>query len=140
MENKHKHLEFIQGIIDRMARNSFALKGWAVTLVAGIFALASKDTEKLYFLIAYAPILIFWGLDSYYLMQERLFRTLYERVRLMDDEAIDFCMKTTREERKIDNNKWLNCLVSKTEAFFYLPLALIVSAIIFLPDLLNCLF
>ena len=38
---KLKHLEFIQGIITRMANNSFMLKGWAVTLVAGIFALSS---------------------------------------------------------------------------------------------------
>ena len=139
MENKHKHLEFIQGIIERMARNSFALKGWAVTLVAGIFALASKDSEKLYFLIAYVPIIIFWGLDSFYLMKERLFRSLYDRIRLMDEESIDFSMKTTNEERNMGKNKWFNCLISKTEAYFYLPLALIVSAIIFLPDLLICL-
>jgi len=37
MENKIKHLEMIQGVINRMASNSFALKGWAVTLVSGIF-------------------------------------------------------------------------------------------------------
>lgn len=72
-ESKLKHLEMIQGIINRMASNSFALKGWAVTLVAGIFALASKDTDKIYFLIAYVPIVVFWFLDSYYLLQERLF-------------------------------------------------------------------
>lgn len=58
-ESKLKHLEMIQGIINRMASNSFALKGWAVTLVAGIFALASKDTDKIYFLIAYVPIVVF---------------------------------------------------------------------------------
>ncbi len=117
MENKHKHLEFIQGIIERMARNSFALKGWAVTLVAGIFALASKDSEKLYFLIAYVPIIIFWGLDSFYLMKERLFRSLYERVRLMDEESIDFSMTTTSEERTMNKNKWFNCLISKPRHF-----------------------
>lgn len=138
MENKHKHLEFIQGIIERMARNSFALKGWAVTLVAGIFALASKDAERLYFLIAYVPIIIFWGLDSYYLMQERLFRTLYERVRLMDDDAIDFSMKTTEKERKMNGNSWWNCLTSKTEICFYLPLAVIVAAISCIHYLLIC--
>ena len=71
MENRIKHLELIQGIITRMAGNSFMLKGWAVTLVSGIFVLASKDTDKLYFLVAYLPVLIFWGLDSYYLLQER---------------------------------------------------------------------
>lgn len=52
MENKHKYLEFLQSVINRMASNSFMLKGWAVTLVAGIFVLAGKDTDKLYFLVA----------------------------------------------------------------------------------------
>ncbi|WP_373482985.1 hypothetical protein [Acetobacterium sp.] len=40
MENKTKHLEMIQSVISRMAGNSFTLKGWAVTLIAGIFALS----------------------------------------------------------------------------------------------------
>ena len=73
MDKKLKHLELVQGVINRMANNSFMLKGWAVTLVAGIFALAGKDTDKLYFLAAYVPVLVFWGLDAYYLLQERLF-------------------------------------------------------------------
>ena len=34
MEKKIKHLEMIQGVINRMAGNSFALKGWSVTLIA----------------------------------------------------------------------------------------------------------
>ena len=72
MDKKLKHLELVQGVINRMANNSFMLKGWAVTLVAGIFALAGKDTDKLYFLVAYIPVLVFWGLDAYYLLQERL--------------------------------------------------------------------
>ena len=52
MEDKRKHLELVQGVINRMASNSFMLKGWAVTLVAGIFALAATDKDKLYFLVA----------------------------------------------------------------------------------------
>ena len=69
MDAKMQHLQMIQDIISRMAGNSFLLKGWAVTLIAGIFALSSNDTDKLYFLVAYIPILVFWGLDSYYLCQ-----------------------------------------------------------------------
>jgi hypothetical protein len=34
-ESELKHLEFIQGVIARLANNSFLLKGWSVTLVAG---------------------------------------------------------------------------------------------------------
>lgn len=58
-EKKMRHLEMIQSVITRMAGNSFALKGWAITLVAAIFALASKDTDKFYFLVAYIPIVFF---------------------------------------------------------------------------------
>ena len=100
MENKHKHLDFIQGVINRMAGNSFALKGWAVTLIAGIFVLAGKDTDKMYFLVAYIPILVFWGLDSFYLLQERLYRALYNKVRKMSESEIDFSMNANLDEFK----------------------------------------
>ena len=69
MENRIRHLEMIQKTIDRMASNSFALKGWAVTLVAGIFVLAGKDMDKMFYLVAYIPIITFWLLDSYYLLK-----------------------------------------------------------------------
>ena len=46
MENKIKHLEMIEHIIERMAKNSFQLKTWTMTLVAAIFALSSKDANK----------------------------------------------------------------------------------------------
>ena len=54
-ENKIKHLEMVQDVIKRMASNSFILKGWAVTLVAGIMALAEKDADKMYF---WSPIFL----------------------------------------------------------------------------------
>lgn len=120
----------IQGIINRMTSNSFKLKGWAVTLVAGIFALASKDTDKFYFLIAYIPILIFWGLDSYYLQQERLYRSLYEKVRKMEEKDIDFSLKATTEEFNSNKNCYFYNLFSKTELWFYLPLAIVCAGVI----------
>ena len=83
----------IQDVINRMASNSFALKGWSVTLIAGIFVLSGKDNDKLYFLVSYIPVIVFWGLDSYYLLQERLYRALYEKVRNLPEEQIDFSMK-----------------------------------------------
>lgn len=49
----------IQAVINRMANNSFLLKRWAVTFIAGIFVLSGKDEDKLYFLIAYIPVLVF---------------------------------------------------------------------------------
>lgn len=55
-ETKIRYLEMIQNIISRMASNSFALKGWAVSLIAGIFALSNKEAEKNFFLISYIPM------------------------------------------------------------------------------------
>lgn len=130
MDKKLKHLELVQGVINRMANNSFMLKGWAVTLVAGIFALAGKDTDKLYFLVAYVPVLVFWGLDAYYLLQERLYRSLYDKVRQMDEGEIDFSLRATTQEFNNDRNTYSNCLLSSTELWFYLPLAVVCTGII----------
>lgn len=130
MDNKKHHLDMILSIIQRMASNSFALKGWAVSLVAGIFILASNDTDKMYFLVAYVPVVVFWGLDAYYLLQERLFRSLYNKVRILKDEKIDFNMDTSLPEFYKNKNTYLNCLFSRTELWFYLPLALLSTGII----------
>ena len=130
MDKKLKHLELAQGVINRMASNSFMLKGWAVTLVAGIFALAGKDTDKLYFLVAYVPVFVFWCLDAYYLLQERLYRSLYDKVRNTKEEDIDFSLKATVKEFDSTKNCYCNCFFSKTELWFYLPLALVSTAII----------
>lgn len=45
-DNKVKHLEMIQAVINRMAQNSFLLKGWSVVLTAAIFALAADFRPK----------------------------------------------------------------------------------------------
>lgn len=73
-EAELKHLEFIQGVIARLAQNSFLLKGWSVTLVAAILALTTPSTV----LLAIFPALTFWGLDAFYLGQERHFRELHK--------------------------------------------------------------
>lgn len=135
MEKKMKHLEMIQGVINRMASNSFLLKGWAVTLVAGIFALSSKDADKLYFLIAYIPILVFWGLDAYYLLQERLYRKLYDKICLLQEQSVDFSMDTSVPESRNEKYSFWNCVFSKTELGFYLPLAILSAGIIIITNI-----
>lgn len=135
MENKIRHLEMIQGVISRMASNSFLLKGWAVTLVAGIFALSAKDADKLYFIIAYIPIIVFWGLDAYYLLQERLYRSLYEKIAATDEDNIDFSMKATISKFGNKKNNYFNCLASKTELCFYLPLAIVCAGVIVITNI-----
>jgi len=127
MENKQKHLEFIQAVINRMAGNSFLLKGWAITLVAALFALSAKDTNQSYIFIAYFPVIIFWILDGYFLSQERLYRDLYNHVRKLKEEEIDFSMDTS-EYKKFKKNTLIYSMFSSTLLVFYIPL--IIAAIV----------
>jgi hypothetical protein len=80
IDEKIAHLGFIQGAINRMGNNSFLVKGWTVALVAGLFALAAKDSRAAFVYIAIFPTLVFWILDCFYLREEQLFRKLYEGV------------------------------------------------------------
>lgn len=131
MENKQKHLEFIQGAINRMAGNLFFLRGWTITLITGLFALSAKDTSQNYILIAYFLIIIFWILDGYFLSQERLFRALYDQVRMFNENDINFSMNTN-EFKKDKKNRWLQSVFSITPLVFYLSLLGITTIIYFL--------
>lgn len=80
MENKIKHLEFIQSTITRMNQNSFQIKGWMITLVSALLALYASSERVVYILIAIVPAVVFLFLDAYYLQQERRFRGVYNDV------------------------------------------------------------
>ncbi len=87
-----KRLEMIQGIIARMAQNSFAIKAWATTFCSALLALSAKDGKAPFALLAVAPALIFWGLDAYYLSLERRYRALYERAAAELDPAMTLAL------------------------------------------------
>ena len=131
--NKLKQLEMIQAIILRMASNSFMLKGWAVTLIAGTFALSAKDTNSLFFLIAYVPIVLFWFLDSYYLQLERKYRVLYNDTTLKEEKDIDFRFSVSKSKTN-DKTLYVQCVLSITEAGFYIPAAGLVALVIVLAE------
>ncbi len=128
MENKRKHLEFIQNIIGRMAGNLFFLRGWTITLIAALLALFAKGNNSIY--IVYFLIVltfVFWILDGYFLSQERLYRDLYNHVRKLKEEEIDFSMDTS-EYKKFKKNTLIYSMFSSTLLVFYIPL--IIAAIV----------
>ena len=131
MENKRKHLEFIQGVITRMAGNLFFLRGWTITLIVALFALFVKGAKADYIFIIYFPVIIFWILDGYFLSQERLFRALYNHVRKLDEKEIDFSMNTS-EYNEDKRNGWLRSMFSSTLLFFYLPLVGVMLLVTYL--------
>jgi len=117
MENKRKHLEFIQLTITRMTVNSFFIKGWTITLIAALFALSAKDANAHYLVIAFFPIPVFWLLDGFFLWQERLFRALYDKVRIVDEHKIDYSMNTSHFVG--GRNTWTRSVFSMTLNIFY---------------------
>ena len=124
-----KHLEMIQGVVNRLSSDSFAYKAWAIGLVSALFALAASTSRPFFLPIAVLPTTAFWGLDAYYLLQERHFRSLYDAVRSMPYEEWarnPFSMDTRPHRKSMDT--WLRVLASRTIAGLYLPLLLVVLA------------
>lgn len=131
-ENKRHHLLMIQGIIDRMGRNSFSLKEWPIGIMIAIFAFAGKNTHKAV-IITIIPLVVFWFLDAYYLMLERKFRALYDDVRLNDEDKIDFSMNFNNiklDMKDVKKYSYFNILISKTVMPFY-TICIITSIIIY---------
>lgn len=129
MDAKLKYLEFIQAIVTRMNANSFMLKGWGITLVSALFALAAKDASPLYVLVAYIPIPAFWLLDGYYLSQERQYRDLYKVAANCDPAHVDFSLDA--KEFNKGRNTWAATLFSPTIAIFYGIAAITVLVVMF---------
>ena len=124
---KIKHLELIQGVINRLAANSFRIKGWAVILVSALLALLIRENQAGLAWVGFVPVLIFWGLDGYFLWQERLFRDLYDHVRLLQEDHIDFSMNASVFARS-----WWRATFSITLYPFYIALAIAVAMALFL--------
>lgn len=128
-EYKVKNLEMIQGIISRMANNSFMLKGWSLTLDIGIFSLNYKTAERSILILLYIVIFMFWGLDSYYLKLERQYRCIYNMC--LNDEIDRFNLNI--QEKNIEKKiSFFQCVFSKTEIIFYFSLGLVLAIVLIL--------
>lgn len=125
MEEKAKHLEFIQNVITRMNTNSFLIRGWMVTLVSALFVLAAKDADSRYVLVTYIAVPVFWVLDAFYLSQERQYRALYDHAREAD--TVDFGMDAS--PFRTGRNTWVAAFFSKTMLVLY-PLIIAITLVV----------
>ena len=152
INRKIKYLEFIQGTINRLASNSFRMKGYCVVLVSTLFIGLALSAVAL--LIAFPeafpkhtpflllgvreelvaggliPVIFFWGLDGYFLWQERLFRALYDSVRVLEEDQIDFSMDVSPFKTGHPRT-WPSATFSRTLLVFYGALAVVILAIAF---------
>lgn len=131
-ENKIAHLGFIQGIISRMGGNLFYLRGWVITLIAGILVLLAKfDGEKIPIFFLAGITIIFWCYDGYFLALERRYCDLYDEVRQKKGSEIDFSMELSKDILDRKKNSTIFCIFSPTLRYFYAPLLLAILYVIF---------
>ena len=136
-----KEIDLIQGVINRMARNSFMIKGWSLTVV-GIASSLNLTSEKSVFLSVGISVicLFFWGLDAFYLRTERKYRALYNDVvdkynHKKYDQINWFSLSTADYEYDPSVGSLKTVMFSKTILPFYLFL-IFVSALLVLSNFL----
>ncbi len=124
-----EHLDYIQNAINRMANNSFLIKGWTITFISLLFVLSIKESNIWFLALTFLPLFCFWGLDAYYLWQEKLFRKLYDLVRAGKIKE-PFTMNTRPLREYVCG--WLTTLFSPTIVWLYLTIILLNLILILL--------
>ena len=79
-EKLFKEIDLIQGCINRMANNSFLVKGWALGVFAGVTAItkgANLNNTILFVCTTIVPFVCFWILDAFFLQTEKKYRIMY---------------------------------------------------------------
>lgn len=113
-----------------MAGNLFYLRGWVVTLIAGVLVLLTQlDGGRLPIIFLSLVTIVFWAYDGYFLALERMYRDLYDKVRKMKEEDIDFSMSICEFKGKVQNIPFF-CMFSPTLRYFYGPLLLAILYVI----------
>jgi hypothetical protein len=137
----HKEIDLIQGCINRMANNSFLLKGWTISLIAVVLALAKEKIDfSLLSLILLIPLLAFWYLDTFFLRTEKMYRKMYEWVisnRMNSDDRM-YELNPRKYESNVEST--FKVFISKTLLAFYgIPTLILIIIFIynFFPNLFN---
>lgn len=113
-----KHLEMIQGVINRLGHDSFLVKGWSMVIVtAGIVLVSRTEVQSARVVLTFLiPVIGFWILDGYFLWQERLFRQVYDETRMQ--KTTEFAMNA-RKYRSTPKCNWPAAVLSVTPTIFY---------------------
>ena len=75
-----ENLRMIQAVIERMSNHDFVVRGWTISLVTGLAAIAFAQATARVLMVGILPILGFWILGAYYLSIERAFKALFNDV------------------------------------------------------------
>lgn len=122
------HMSMIQGVITRLETNSFTLKALAMTLAAAVLAFSGSvnNPNWVYPFAGCFPAFIFWIMDAKYLRMGRLFRGLYDSVRLgKTDEPFSMDISPYKKEEQ----SVLRIAFSWSVCWFYLSIIFVFATV-----------
>lgn len=124
-----EHLKLIQAVVNRLGRNSFAIKSAAAAATAALVALTASTSSPVVALAGIA-ILPLWMLDARFLAEERGFRRLYDSVRKGPPAEYGsdcyFNMEVLSTAKGSDS--LIRVAASASLFLFYLPLLALIGA------------
>ena len=130
----HKEIDLIQACITRMASNSFLLKGWAISIIAVVLALADKAVDPaLLSSVVLIPLFSFWYLDGFFLRTEKMYRKMYEWVlQKREEEDITYLYDLNPHRFKGDVDSTWKVMWTITLRWFYgIPTLITLGVIVF---------
>ena len=125
LDAKIEYLKMIQAIIARMSHYGFLLKGWGVTLIAAVLALAAQSGEPDLLLIGLFPTVVFWALDAFFLHTERNYRALYDHAARLSPDQVDFALSPTGEHARHTASLW-RIMLSRTLLVFWFAIVVVL--------------
>jgi len=121
------HINTLQNIIARLSNYSMNCKTWAVTIVAALCVVIFDPQKINYFHVIFAPILLFWLFDCYYLGLEKTFRNIYDDfLKKLNNEQTNICddMFISLRGKRFVN--FFKATISPSTTLLYFALALVV--------------
>ncbi|MDF2854549.1 MAG: hypothetical protein K0Q87_400 [Neobacillus sp.] len=143
LEEIHKEIDLVQGCINRMASNSFMIKGWTITIYAVVLALLPEKVNTVLICVVMLTVTwAFWYLDSFFLRTEKIYRKIYDWIleeRPKNNRDLLYQLNPVKFKGKILDTENINeIMFSKTLRMFYgIPTFILVVILItqFLPFL-----
>ena len=104
-----KALDFIQRCVTRMADNSTKAKRWLSALLILFIGIVGRENgivNASVFVVVIVMVLMFWGLDAYYLTLERLYRERYELLTKDHAFSMDDFILNPRKFSNVDPKRY----------------------------------
>ena len=96
-----KEIEYVHTRIAAYDDLSFKIKGWAITIWAGVVTFGTKENAPLIILASIPVLIVFWILDTYFKQYQRRSMSRMGVIEDFLDSKYDFIGKGLREAFKI---------------------------------------